>query len=651
MNFKKLFKTGKIAGISLRNRIVMAPMGPGSMQNPDGGFSERLRDYFEARAKGGVGLIMTGATGMTRVTRVEARKAGSTLFLDMTYVGGASELCDAIHQHGSKICIQLTPGEGRLFSYSGEIPLSASDGLRGIWDHKVFSRAATKEEIGKIIRDYGNSARLAKKAGFDAIEIRAYGGYFVDQFMSSIWNNRRDEYGGDLDGRLRFLMEAISEVRSVVGKDYPIIVKFTPDHCMEGGRDLDEGLKIAKRLEEAGVDALHVDKGCYEVWYQTIPPVHMPLGNQLDIAEAVKGVVNIPVISNGNLGIEPQLAEKSLEDGKADFVALGRPLLADPDWPKKVEAGMLDDIRPCIGCMSCGERVMGGRYVSCAVNPQTGMEKRYQLGKANQEKRVLIVGGGPAGMEAARVAALRGHKVTLFEKKEVLGGALRVASAAPFKKRMEKLVNYYSFQLTKLKVNVELNKDMDADAIMKEKADIVVIAAGARPYVPENLSETTKDHIYTAERVLLETCNLKQLGERIVIIGGGEIGCETALHLAEGNPKMRILIVELMEKVLSGTHVSVRQLLGKRLNELGIQIQYNSKLVGVNRGRVFLEEKGIKKEISADSVILATGYRSNTKLLAELEGKITELYSIGDCNMPRRVLEAVWEGFHLARMI
>lgn len=651
MVFEKLFEPGKIGSMVLKNRIIMAPMGPGSMQNPDGGFSERLKDYYKARAKGGVGLIMTGATLMTRVTEAEARKSGSTLFLDFTYVGGASELCDAVHQHGAKICLQVTPGEGRLFSYLGEIPLAASQGLGGIWNSKIVSRGATTKEIGRIIRDYKYAARLAKIAGFDAIEMRAYGGYFVDQFMTSVWNKRTDEYGGNLDGRLRFLMEAIAAVRSSVGKDYPIIVKFTPAHYMEGGRELEEGLEIAKRLEKAGVDALHVDKGCYEVWYHTIPPVHMPLANQLDLSEAVKRIVNIPVISNGNLGIEPHVAETALKSRRTDFIALGRPLLADPHWVTKVQKGTLDEIKPCIGCMRCLERIFAGKYISCAVNPQTGMEKEYQLKQAEHRKSVLVVGGGPGGLEAATVAALRGHDVTLCEKNDFLGGALRLAAVPSFKERMHRLIDFYSSQLRKLGVNIELNREMDANGILEKKADTVIIAVGATPTIPESVAGIGRGRVYTAEEVLSGKCTPKHLGKRIAIVGGGEVGCETALYLAEQNQNLTILIVEMLKTFLSDTFINVKLLLENKLKDNGIQIRCNAKMVEIDENGLLVEENGVKEEITADSIVLSIGYQSNTALRQKLEGKVPELYSIGDCNAPRAVMDAIWEGFHAARMI
>lgn len=652
LQFERLFQPGQIGTMEVKNRIVMAPMGQGAMQNPDGGFSERLRDYYEARAKGGVGLIMTGATLMTRVTNTELRRAGATLFLDSTYVGGASEVCDAVHRYGAKMCLQLTPGEGRLWSYGGEVPVAPTAGLRGVWNPKVVSRAATIEEIEKIVKDYGYVARLAKLAGFDAIEIRAYGGYFTDQFMSAIWNKRTDKYGGDLDSRLRFLMETIAVVRKAVGRDYPIIVKFTPAHYVSGGRELEEGLEIARRLEDAGVDALHVDKGCYEVWYHGMPSMHMPLANQIELAEVVKKVVKIPIIAHGKLGVRPEIAEKVLEEGETDFIALGRSLLADPEWVNKVAEGRLKEIKPCIGCMwGCLKRIFEGKYISCAVNPQTGMEREYQLAPAQHRKSVLVIGAGPGGMEAARVAALRGNTVTLYEKEMVLGGALRLASAPSFKKQIQMLIDYYSYQLPALGVRMQLGKNMDADSILQRKADAVIIAVGASPVVPEQISGITRGNVYTVEDVLLGKIGVMQLGKNVVIVGGGEIGCEIALHLAETGSNLNIAIIEMLEQIMTDSFISVKLLLEQRLKDSGIQTLCNTRLLKVGEMNITIKREGLTTEMPADSVVVAMGYQGNTSLGKELKRKVVELYLIGDGKKPGRVLDAIWDGFHVGRIV
>jgi len=647
--FKKLFEPGTIGTMHLKNRIVMMPMGNGFMESPDGGFSQRTRDYFEARAKGGTGLIMTGSTLMTRVTESEPRKAISTLFLDNTYVGGASETVDAVHRHGAKICIQLTAGDGRLWTW-GPTPVSSSDGLPSVFDPGIRSRAATTKEVEKIIEDWGIVSGLVKEAGFDAIEIRAYGGYFTDQFMTALWNRRTDRFGGDLTGRMRYPMEIIKAIRKSCGDDYPIIFKFTPDHGMEGGRQIEEGLEIARRVQDAGVDALHIDYGAWENHYNVIPPVHQPFANQIWLAEKIRKVVNIPVIAHGKLGNKPEIAEEVLRDGKTDYVGVGRSLLADPEWANKVREGRLADIKPCIGCQKgCLGRIFVGKYVSCAVNPQTGMEREFRLAPAERRKSVLVVGGGPGGAEAARVAAIRGHDVTLCEKNAALGGQLRAASHG-VKEQLHILMDYYAVQLAKAGVKVELGREMDAKAILNRKPDVVIIATGATPILPPADDKGESANVYTVEDVLLD-CGKIDLGRKVVVVGGGEMGCEIALDVIRKNPGVSVTLVEQLGDLASGAFHSTRLLLKKRVEECGITALFNTKLVEVRKGQVTVESDGARRTVEADSVVFAIGYRSNDNLSDTLSATLPEVYAVGDCNRPRQVLSAVWEGFHAARAI
>jgi 2-enoate reductase len=648
--FEKLFEPGKIGTMELKNRIVMMPMGNGYMESPDGGFSQRTRDYFEARARGGTGLIMTGSTVMTRVTESEGRKSISTLFLDHTYVGGASETCDAVHRHGAKICIQLTAGDGRLWTW-GPTPLSASDGLPSVFDANVKSRAATTGEVEKIIEDWGIVAGLCKTAGFDAIEIRAYGGYFTDQFMTALWNHRTDRFGGDLAGRMRYPMEIIKVIRKACGDDYPIVFKFTPDHGFEGGRTIEEGIRIARMVQDAGVDALHIDYGSWENHYVVIPPVHQPFANQIWLAERIRQVVDIPVIAHGKLGNKPEIAEQVLREGKTDYVGLGRSLLADPEWANKVREGRLADIKPCIGCQKgCLGRIFEGKYVSCAVNPQTGMERDFRLTPAERKKTVLVVGGGPGGAEAARVAAVRGHDVTLCDKNPTLGGQIRAASVHGVKEQLHLLADYYSVQLAKTGVKVELGKAMDAAEVARRKPDVVILATGATPILPVPEGADRPDNAYTVEDVLLDRGQI-DLGSKVVVVGGGEMGCEIALHLVQKHRGLSVTLVEQFGELATNAFHSTRLLLKKRVEESGITVMFNTRLAEVGKGKVTVEAGDKRKSVDADAVVFAVGYRSNEVLAEALRGAVPELYTIGDCNKPRQVLGAVWEGFHAARVL
>ncbi|RMF25701.1 MAG: NADH:flavin oxidoreductase, partial [Deltaproteobacteria bacterium] len=388
----KLFERTHIAGMELKNRIAMAPMGTAGMADVDMGYSRRLIDFYVARARGGTGMIITGAAVVN--TRLEG---GLSHWLPRLtgpeYLARLAELCEGVHHYGATLVLQLSAGFGRVNHLLGNPipPISASE-VPCFHDPSVKTRPLTTDEIGELVMSFAMAAAMAKTAGVDAIEVQGYGGYLIDQFQTALWNKRTDEYGGDLDGRMRFSMELLSAARSMVGPDFPIIYKFTPDHYIPGGRTLDEGLEIARRLEQAGVDALHVDGGCYEVWNRVIPSMYEEPACQIELARAVREVVSIPVIAHGKLG-RPEVARRVLEEESADFIALGRPLLADPDWARKVKEGREDEIRPCI---ACNETCLGKRIsLGCTVNPQTGMEKEYALTPVERRKSVLVIGGGP----------------------------------------------------------------------------------------------------------------------------------------------------------------------------------------------------------------------------------------------------------------
>ena len=370
----RLFERGRIGALETKNRIAMAPMGTNGLTDIDFGYSRRLIDFYAARARGGAGIIITGAAVVNT-----ALEGGISHFLprldSAAYMGRLSEFCDAIHHYGAKLVLQLTAGFGRVnFLQNNPIPPISASSLPCFLDPSVSTRALTVEEIQTLVVSFATSASMAKIAGVDAIEIQGYVGYLIDQFQTALWNQRTDQYGGDLDGRLRFTMELIGATRSVIGPDLPIIFKFTPDHYIEGGRTMEEGLEIARRLERAGVDALHVDGGCYEVWNRVIPSMYEPPASQIELAAQVRSAVGVPVIANGKLG-DPEIAERVIEEGKTDYVALGRPLLADPDWPNKVREGREDRINKCIRCNSCISSLWQFFGTRCVVNHAVGKER------------------------------------------------------------------------------------------------------------------------------------------------------------------------------------------------------------------------------------------------------------------------------------
>jgi 2-enoate reductase len=641
----KLFERARIGSLELRNRIGMAPMGTNGLTDVDYGYSRRLIDFYAARARGGAGMILTGAAVVN--TTLEGGITGFLPRLDSpAYMGRLSELCDAMHHYGSKLVLQLTAGFGRVnFVQDNPIqPIGPSENPCFL-DPSVMTRPLTVEEIRTLVVSFATSAGMAKVAGADAIEIHGYGGYLIDQFLTPLWNRRTDEYGGDLDGRLRFAMEIIAGARAAVGEDFPIIYKFTPDHFIEEGRRLDEGLELARILESAGVDALHVDGGCYEVWNRALPSMYEPAACLIPLAEAVREVVSVPVIAHGKLG-DPRLASQVIEQEKADFLALGRPLLADPEWPKKVKQGRLNDIRPCIGCNeACLGRGYEMKYLSCTVNPIVGMEREYVLSPAETRKSVLVIGGGPGGLEAARGAASRGFDVTLWEKADRLGGKLNLASIPDFKRDILPLVTYLSSQAKKAGVKIELGKEATPELVEKLNPDVVVIATGSKFRYPDVPGARGKNVFSIVD--LFE--DKREAGERVIVIGGGLCGCETAVYLARQGK--RVSIVEMQEQLVPDINVNTMLGIHALIAESQVEVMTSTQLVEVTPEGVVVETDGSKRQLEADSVVVATGFAADSTLRDALEDRIPEVFAIGDCSEPRNILGAIWEGFHASRVI
>ena len=648
----KLLEPAQIGKMTLKNRVAMCPMG-NVLIALDDSLLQRRREYYVERAKGGVGLIITGMTlgvsdGLAPGSNRTDLQLLSLLIMELNPISeifGLKELADAVHQYGAKVCSQLSVGTGRVSPFPEPPPVAAS-AMPAFFYPNITCRALTKDEIKTLVEAFGNTAALAKTAGADAIEIHGYGGYLLDQFQSALWNKRTDEYGGDLDGRLRFSMELIQAVQKSCGRNFPIIYKFTPKHYIEGGRELEEGLEMAQRFQSAGVAALHVDMGCYETWYRAIPPVYQPDACQIELSEAVKKVVDIPVISHGKLG-RVEVAESVLREGKADFVALGRSLLADPDWVNKVKEGRVDDIRPCIGCLEgCINQVFMMKPISCAVNPACGNESENQLTPASKPKTVLVIGGGAGGMEAALVAASRGHLVTIWERSSELGGSLLAAAAPKFKKDIDRLVDYFRGQVKKLGVRIDLMKEGTPDDVLQMAPDVVIVATGGEPIVPD-IPGIRKDNVFTAVNVLR---GRKSVGQRVMVVGGGFVGCEVAVFLAEQGK--RVTLVEMMDRLLPEPMFLINQMmLEKMVKDSAVEVMTGAKLEEIDNTGVIVEQDRVRKSVACDSVVLALGYKGCGALKEELEDKVSEVFMIGDCVEPRRVMNAVWEGFHTARFI
>lgn len=635
----RLFEKTQIGSMKLRNRIVMGPMG--TTGEADGAYTMDGVYYFEERAKGGAGLIITGANVVS--TKYEPRPC--TELSNFHHVERLNMLVDRCHHYGAKVCVQLSPGLGRQqFTDPFTPPYSAGE-CASFWFPNLKCKPFAKEDIQYLVGRMGYSASLAVAAGADAVELHAYGGYLLDQFHSKQWNDRTDEYGGCLRNRMRFTLECIEAIKANVPKNFPVLVKFTPYHGVPGGRELEEGLEMAKILEESGISALHVDVGCYEAWYKAISTVYAPEGHQLNVVKAVKEVVSCPVLGQGKL-FDPQKAEKAVEDGILDYVVLAHQMLADPAWANKVKAGQIDDIRPCVGCNECLLAGFSGKHYYCAVNPTCYAEHDYALPKPNgTSRKVLVIGGGPGGMEAAITAAERGFDAELWEKSGRLGGNLWAAGSPTFKHDVLNLITYMETQLKKHGVRVVCNKDASPEEIIAYGADKVILAAGSHsilPPIPGIENAQVSDRYLTGDT---------KPGKQVVVIGGGLVGCETAAYVKETAEE--VTIVEMLDDVLltAGHCLNNDQALKDMLRDRDVKLCCGAKVTEITPNGVTYEKNGESKTIPCDTVIIAAGYRSNNELEAALDGKVKELAVVGDAEAPRKILTAVHEGYHAIRVM
>ena len=648
MMIEKLFEPIKIGKLELKNRIVMPALNS-RLGTEFGAVSDRLIDFYVERAKGGVGLIVIENTCIDW----PVGKAGTSPIRadDWKFVDGLHDLAEAVHPYGTKIATQpqhpgrqsstMACAEGQELVAPSAIPCLPTGG--------EMPRALTTEEIEGLIGKYVLGAIITRAAGFDAVEIQGAHGYLITQFMSPYSNKRTDEYGGDFEGRMKFALRIVEGVRAAVGPDFPIIFRISADEYIEGGLTLEDNKLIAQRLESAGVDALSVVASIYESppWYTRIyPTMGMPVGCNVPLAQEIKKVVNIPIIVAGKLG-DPVLAEEVLRDGKADLIAMGRPLLADPELPKKAAEGRLDDIRPCLYCNeACAGNLSRMWHISCQVNAALGREREYEIKPAEKIKRVLIIGGGPGGMEAARVAALRGHDVTLYEKDKKLGGQLVPASVPPFKQPIKDQVEYLKNQIEKLGIKIVLGREATPGLVKELKPDVVILATGASPLIP-GIPGVEADKVTTAGDILL---GKKEAGEKVVIIGGGEVGSELAWFLAEKGKK--VTIVEMLYGVAMDMNLFSRFYLLDKLAELGVEVLTTMTAEEItDEGVATVDMSGNRQVVAADTVILAVGFRSNSELEEKLKGEVPELYTAGDCVKPGKILGAIHGGSRIARLI
>jgi 2,4-dienoyl-CoA reductase-like NADH-dependent reductase (Old Yellow Enzyme family)/thioredoxin reductase len=636
--FDKLFEPCQIRKMALKNRIVMPAMST-KYASEDGDVTQQMMDYYEERAKGGAGLIIVE---MACVDAPTGKMGSRHLIFDKDgYIQGLSELAQVIRKQGPKVMLQLCHG--------GRIARSAITGVQPVAPSAVIvegqetPRELTVDEIESIVTYFAEASRRAQKAGFDGVEVHAAHGYLLAQFLSSAWNKRKDDFGGSLRNRARILLRIMVETKSLVGQDYPVWCRINGmEYGIEGGMTIDEAKEVAQIAQEGGADAIHVSAYGYASYAGINRAcIGFPRGNLVRLAAEIKKVVSIPVVAVGRIDL--QLGEELLREKKVDLVAIGRPQIADPHLIRKTIEGKMDDITPCIACNHCVDDMMTlDISLRCSVNACVGREREYKITPAQKTKRVLVVGGGPSGMEAARVAALRGHEVILFEKQSELGGQLILAVKPPRKDEIQLFTNYLAVQVKKLGVKFEIGKEADVTSIKKINPDAVILATGVTSLIPE-IPGIDHRSVITAEEVL----SGKRTGKRVIIIGGGLVGCETAEFLAERGKTVKI--VEMLNEVAEGVCISVKVGLIQRLKASGVAMLTGLKCDEITqKGMIIATGKGGKRQtIEADTVVLAAGAKPNIDLLQALEGVVSELHLVGDCAKPGRILQAISDGYRI----
>jgi 2,4-dienoyl-CoA reductase-like NADH-dependent reductase (Old Yellow Enzyme family)/thioredoxin reductase len=648
--YPKLFEPASIGKIRLRNRVVMLPMGT-AYATPSGEVTERTIDYYIERAKGGVGLITVGNISPHLPNVMNQLVLGSDWVLMGQY-----ELVEKVHAHGTKIAAQLNHAGKQKYTESrltGE-ELISSSAIPTTFLGEVYPspKPLSKGEIYQMIEKYVKATERAKKVGYDIVELHGAHGYLLNQFMSPFMNKRTDEFGGSLENRMRFPLELIKAVRQTVGPEFPIGFRLSAEEFVPGGISLEESSIIAQMLEAAGVAYISVTVGIYDTAHKMIDLMPDPEGWKEFVWEAIKKTVKVPIIAGGGLR-HPDFCERLLERRKADLIGLARPLVADPEWPIKAMAGRVEDIRLCISCNECmagsARRRRGGGARYCAINAAMGREREFsQVPKAPAAKRVMVIGGGPGGMEAARVAALRGHQVTLYERESQLGGQLLMAGQPQSKRKVLWFRDYLVTQLNKLGVKLKLRVEVTQDLIEKAKPDAVVVATGAEPILLD-IPGVPSNKVFSAWDLLKG--KTKPEKGKVAVVGGGMVGCEVAEYLLETENK--VTIIEQLPSIASDMEPFHRFVLLGLFKEQDVVMLTERKVLGMNsRGVLTVNlNNGQEELVEAEWVIIAIGAKSVNHLTEELNGKVPELYSVGDCNEPRVILEAVYEGCLVGSLI
>lgn len=678
----KIFEDNYIGTLKLKNRLTMSAMDLGFSN--DGSINEKFISFYEARARGGIGMIVIGGC----YPEYRGRVWKSIIALDKdSYIPGLKKFADVMHKYDVKVAAQILHG-GRSAArfFTKDKSVSASERPHALI--KEVPHALTEDEIKEVIQTYVDATIRLKKAGFDAVEIHGGMGYLVNQFLSPESNKRNDRYGGSVENRTNFAKEIVVAIKKEVGASFPIIFRLSGDDFIEGGLKIDESMQIAKILEHAGVDAFNVSPG----WHESDTPIlvmSIPRAAYTFLAEITKKNIKAPVMASVRIN-DPKIAENIISNRQADLISLGRALIVDPDLPEKFRKGNDDDIRKCIACnQGCFDSLLSFKHVGCLFNAQAGYETEYEITEAKEKKSIVVIGGGPAGMETARVAALRGHNVSLYEKRNRLGGQLWYAYTPYGRGEIKNVIDYLETQIRKLKVDVFLDKEADVKTVEETNPDAVVIAVGAQPIIPPIQGLDSKNVVIACD--VLD--GKVDVGQDVVIIGGGTIGCEVALdvaktgampsdvacyllknniidkdqlieHISHG-PKS-VTILEMKKKLGSGFGKSTKWVILKELEEAAVKSINRVKVLSIKdcetssqnssadtdiKSEIEYELDGEIVSIKADTIILAAGYKSDNRFAEQFNTKFKEVYSIGDCNKVETAMTAIHDGFKIGHTI
>jgi len=611
-----------IRHLEVRNRVVMPPMAT-RFASEGGAVTKQLIDYHTERAKAGVGLQI--------VENVSIQEQAPPYILRIHSDGvipGFNELAESIKGWGARAGIQLNP----------------MGALRLAMDVNQMN----SEQILSLIEDFAAAALRAKTAGFDLVEIHGAHGYLIAQFTSPRSNHRHDEWGGTWERRANFLLALIRRTREKVGNDFPLSLRISGDEFIQGGRTVEETERMAPFFEKAGIDLLHVSGGGSETREWTGLPMAFPRGALVHLAERLKKCVRLPVVTVGRIN-DPLLADQIIREGKADMVAFGRGLIADPYLIQKAFQGKFNDLRRCTACMDCRQRVVDlGLKMKCSVNADLGQEGESALLPVSKPRKVMIVGGGPAGMEAARIARLRGHRVSLYDRQKKLGGQLNLAITPPHKEELKNILEYLSYQMQALRIPLKLGVNVDSGMIQKAKPDVVVVATGSKPVQP-SFDGGLPPKLLTPQEILEKRLPQE---DNFLVMGGGSLGCELAEYLAEKGKK--VSVVEILDQIAPDAESNARKLLAQRLREREVSIYLRSRVQKFEGNRAIgINEKGERFEVPADIVVTAMGAQPNPPSFKGMEKMrpAPEIYPIGDCRQAGKIMQAIHDGNRLGRMI